>query len=124
MPEATIADLIAKMFEIRERRQAISKEDKELIEEWEGLQAKVLDNLDGQGATRVSSALGTAVITEDLVPQVNDWDALYSYIRDNDAFHMLQRRVATAAYRELREGGHDVPGIAPLKKRSISLRAT
>jgi hypothetical protein len=41
----------------------------------------------------------------------------------NGALHLLQRRPATAAFRELQEAGEAVPGLEPFTKRAISLRA-
>lgn len=119
-----ISEVIQKMLEVRDRRAELAAEEKTLVEEWERLEALLIQDLDGQGMTRASSALGTAVISELTVPLVEDWDAALAYMRDNDMLYLLQRRIATGAFREIVEGGGGVPGVKPVPKRSISLRST
>lgn len=119
-----VSEIIARMLTVREERQQIAARDKELVEEWENLEGQLIQDLDGQGMTRASSALGTAVISELTVPLVEDWDAALAYMRDNDMLYLLQRRIATGAFREIVEGGGGVPGVKPVPKRSISLRST
>lgn len=132
----TIAQLMSRLFEIREERKQLALRDKELVEEWEGIEGVLLAKLDEQGSVRISSKDGTASIGKQVLPLVEDWDAFYGYIKENDAFHLLQRRPATNAYRELLEadsaahqGEEDsdrppvVPGVRPIEKRSINLRA-
>ena len=120
---ATVKDQIDRLLQIRERRRALAAEDKELVEEWEGLEGQMIAGLDSQGMTRVSSAAGTAVISEQVVPMVEDWDAALAYMRENDMLYLLQRRMATGAYREIVEASGEVPGVKPLTKRSINLRS-
>jgi len=42
---------------------------------------------------------------------VKDWPALWSYIQQNGAFELLQKRLNDKAVRELAEGGEVLPGI-------------
>lgn len=41
------------------------------------------------------------------LPQVTDWEAFYAWIRHNDRFDMLHRRVSTAPFREYIELNQD-----------------
>ena len=118
-----LSDVIERMFQIRAERKRLSEEDSALVEEWEGLAQYVMQRLDEEGTKSVSSNLGSAIITESEVPQVEDWDAVEKYIYDNRAVHVLQRRVATGAFRELLAAGTPIPGVKPLTKRTISLTA-
>lgn len=47
----------------------------------------------------------------DYVPHVVDWDKYYSYIHENKAWEMLERRPGKAACRERWEAGIQVPGV-------------
>jgi hypothetical protein len=118
-----LSDVIERMLQIRAERKRLSEEDSALVEEWEGLEQYVMQRLDEEGTKSVSSNLGSAIITESEVPQVEDWDAVEKYIYDNQAVHVLQRRVATGAFRELLAAGTPIPGVKPLTKRTISLTA-
>ena len=118
----TTAKIIERMVNVREERRKISARDKELVDEWRSLEMELITRLDEEEMEKASSKYGTASITEQVLPQVVDWDAFYAYIHENQAFHLLQRRPTAAAYRELQESGQDVPGVEPYTQRSIGLR--
>lgn len=118
------SEIMTRMFEIREEKRAWAKREKELNEEWERLEATLIGRLDEQGSLSVSSRAGSAGISEDDVPIIEDWDSFESYMKENDALYMLQRRIAVGAYRELVKAGQEVPGLRAVKKRSISLTAS
>lgn len=118
----TTAQIIERMVEIREERRKISSHDKELIEEYRPLELELIVRLDEQGMEKASTGAGTASINETVLPQVVDWDEFYDWIKEKDAFYMLQKRPAAAAYRELQESGEEVAGIVPYTKREIGLR--
>jgi hypothetical protein len=63
-------------------------------------------------------------VSEQTMPSVNDWGAFYDFIRQNDAFYMLQRRVSTGPYREMLQMEQDVPGVEPYVQRKINMRST
>jgi len=115
-------DIIARMVDVRDERRRISSRDKELIEDWRSLEMELLLRLDDQGMKKASTDAGTASITEQILPQVVDWDALYAHIHENEAYFLLQRRPAAAAFRELNASGEVIPGIEPFTQRTISLR--
>lgn len=120
----TPGDMIARLREIREERRQISDRDSELVEEWRNVEGMFLRYLDEQGMTKASSDSGTASISEEVVPMTDNWDEFIAYVQQEQAFHLIQRRVATGAYREMLQSGQEVPGLKPFVKRSISLRAT
>lgn len=121
--EAKTSDLLHRIFEIRTERAALEAKDKELREEFSMLEQVLLARADEQGATRISTSDGTAIVSEEELPQVDDWDIFHGWIKDNDAFYMLQRRVASAAYREAIKSGQTIPGISTYVKRGLNFRA-
>jgi len=118
----TPGEIIKAMDEVRDERRKISARDKQLVELWRGLEAQMLHYADEQGVKQVATDVGTATVTFETLPNVADWDALYAYILENQALHMLQRRVSSASFRELQDAGEDVPGIEPYIQRKVSLR--
>ena len=119
---ATVGELVKELTQIRDDKRALNARLKELNEEWRCVEALLMLRLDAQGMKRASTDEGTATITTDEVPLIHDWDAALAYMRDNDALHFLQRRIATAAWKEYRAAGFEVPGIEVYNKREISLR--
>ena len=122
----TTGEIIARMFEIRKERKEISTKDKQLIAEWERWEEAIKSKLKEQGddVISISSTLGTATLTSTEVPSVDDWDAFYDWIWETRSFHLLQRRVAANAFRELHEAGQAIPGVRAVDKKDISLTAT
>lgn len=120
--QLTMAQLIERLAEVREERRRISARDKELVEEWRRLELEAITRLSDQGMDKASSDAGTISISKTILPQVVDWDAFYAYIVDNDAFHMLQKRPAAAAFRELHDSGEPVAGVEPYEQTTIGLR--
>ena len=119
----TVGELVSQMVTIRDERGHIAEKDKLLREEWRTLETVLMAKLDEQGMKRATvDGVATATLTVQDVPNVVDWDLLYEWILENKATHMLQRRVATAAFRELHDAGEIIPGVEPFSKRSISLR--
>lgn len=121
-PQLTTSDIISKLAEVRDERRRISARDKELVAEWRALEMELLVRLDEQGMLKASTQAGTASITETVLPQVVDWEALHAHIQETGDFHLLQKRPAAAAFRELHQSGITVPGMEPYTKREISLR--
>jgi len=118
----SIGATIDTMFELRERKRELNAELKDIDEQYKGLEQQLIDSLDKDDLQQTRSGKATATISEVTVPSVTDWDAFYDYVRENDALHLLERRVAAAPWRELVESDEPVPGTEPFTKRSINLR--
>jgi len=121
-PPITTSAIIAKLVEVRDEKRRIKEREKELTDEWRSLEMELLVRLEEQGMKKASTDDGTASITEVVLPQVVDWDAVYAHIKETDSFYLLQKRPAAAAFRELLDSGEEVPGMEPYTKKSISLR--
>jgi transposase len=118
-PTSAIIDALVK---VRDERRQIADRDKVLVKEWKSLEEELLGRLDEQGMLQGKTAAGTASVTEVIVPNVVDWDVLQEHIRKTGDFHLLQKRPAAAAFRELHASGETIPGMEPFNKRTISLR--
>jgi hypothetical protein len=118
----TLGDKIEALAQLRDRKRELNQELKDVNEEYQMLEAQVLDELDQQGTQFAGSSRHRATISEQTVPSVTDWDAFYDYVRENDALYLFERRVASAPWRELVESGEQVPGTEPFTRRTLSLR--
>ena len=66
--------------------------------------------------------IGSVSMSEETQPAVTDWEALYEYIKENDAFYFLQRKVNAAPFRDLLSTGDTLAGVASIQVRKISVR--
>jgi len=116
------SDIIQALVDCRDERRRIADRDKELVAAWKSLEEELLTRLDEQGMLQGKTAVGTASITEAIVPNVVDWDALHDHIRETGDFYLLQKRPSAAAFREIHASGGEIPGMEAFNKRTISLR--
>lgn len=118
----TLGGKIDELYALRERYREISKEVNELKELMESMEQELIADLDGMELRLGRGNKASVSVSETTVPTVNDWDALYQYVIDNEALYLFERRVAATAWRELMESGESVPGTEPFTKRKLSLR--
>ena len=118
----TPAQKIDRLYELREQKRQIDAELKDIVDEMEQLQSDVLTWLAEQGLDKASAGLATATISRQTFANVKDWSAFHAWVGENAAFHMLERRVAQGAFREMNAAGEEIPGVEPYEKISLSLR--
>ena len=114
--------IIDRMFELREARKEIARQDKDLKEEFDQLEWRLIQNLDEQESTRGGGKLATAAISESISPNIADWSIVCETAKERDMMHLFQRRLNSAAWQELMQmDGAPFPGTEPFTKRTISL---
>jgi hypothetical protein len=121
----TQGQLIDQIFETREKMRALEKQITTLRTDKDVLEKQLLDQLDAQGVQSISGHLATAYISESIVPSVDDWDSFHAFVRKNNAFYLLQRRVNAAPYRELmtERRNRKIPGATSVTLRTLNLKA-
>lgn len=118
----SLGSLIDQYFELRSEKKEHDAASKECADAMASIEADLLELFDQQGLNLCRGRKASASISEVEIPIVEDWDAYQEYIKENDALHLLERRPATRAWRELYESGELVPGTSPFKKRGINVR--
>lgn len=114
--------MIDEMYKLREEMQGYTSKAKKLKEQMDLLESAIINRLDIDETTMSRGKAASAILTETVVPKIDDWDEFYNYIQENEAFHLLQRRPATTACRETLEAGEQIAGVSTFTKRAISLR--
>ncbi len=120
----SIGALIDDLHNNREKIRKLEKQVSELKETRDDLEQRLIEAMEAQGIQQSRGAHATATITESTKPSVEDWDLFYAFIKRNNAFYLLERRPASAAYREMMERRNKpIPGVTSFTKRSVSLRS-
>lgn len=103
MPNADT--LVEKYVELRDRRAAAKKEfeanDAKFKQALEILEGKLKALLDEAGANSMNTDHGTFFRTYTTSATVADWDALLTFIQNNEQWGLLERRVAKTRVMEL-----------------------
>jgi len=122
-----IGDVIRTYMKLRDQKTTIEAEVKERVSDlktkMEKLEAYLKTQMDAQGLTSFKSDFGTAFLTTTDYANVADWDAVLNFIRDNEAFDMLEKRVSKLAVRGYIEANKAVPpGITYGTKLEVNIR--
>lgn len=113
---------------IRDARTKLRKqyddEDAKLKEAQEQLEAVMLDHLNNHNMDSVRTEAGTFYRQEDITPSAGDWNIFYEWIKDNDAWDALERRIKKTFIREYQEThkGGLPPGISVFREFVVRVR--
>lgn len=121
LPTMTLGQAIDNLYEARAARLAKAQEVKDLQVKEAVAKANVLKMLGATGLAKASGMTATASITTEDVPYIKDWDAIHKYIKENDRFDLVQRRIGVVAWRDLFKDGILVPGTEAAVDTDISL---
>lgn len=122
-----VDDVIAAYMRLRDKKEsmeaAVKEQTKELKEKMEKLEAWIKEQADIQGVTSFKTKHGTAFLTTTDYANVADWDAVLNYIRENDAYDMLEKRVSKVAVRGYIDANKSVPaGVNYGTKLEVNIR--
>jgi len=123
----SIDDVIAGYMKLRGQKEAIEAEVKDQVAaikaKMEKIEAWLKQKADEQGVTSFKGKHGTAFLTTTDYANVADWDAVLNYIKENEAFDMLEKRVSKIAVRGYIDKTKAVPpGINYGTKLEVTVR--
>ncbi len=126
MPKLTLAELGDELSAERDVIRGLEVDLKALKSSFRVKEEKILERMKDEGVLKITGHEATVSVSINTVASVKDWDKFYKYIRKNDAFHLLERRPASKAWREEVEirRGKVVPGTEGFEKRTLNLRKT
>ena len=128
--KVTVGGLIDQMSAIREERRLIAAQDKDLVSEYTRLESQLIDLMDAEGCTKSTGRTASAGIGEttafsfDTTIDEAGNDGFFrfmAFVAKKKYFHLVQRRVSSAAVEEIFAKQGTVPGVTPFTKRSIRL---
>jgi hypothetical protein len=123
----TVEQVVETYLKLRRKKEAIEAETKDRVADIKAkmtkLESWLMQKADEDGVTSFKTPAGTAFLTTTDFANVADWDAVLTFIRENDAFDMLEKRVSKTAVRaHMDETGDVPPGITYGSKVGINVR--
>lgn len=119
---ATLSELSHALFECKEKKRQINKDLMDLNEQIRELEHRIWQCMESDDLLKFTTPDGTIYISPQIVPKVVDWGKFYEYIKETEAFHMLERRPSRAAFRELHEAHKAVPGVEAVEFDEVRTR--
>lgn len=105
-------------------KRKFEEEDRKLKIKQERIENEMLRFLQDSNTGSVRTESGTFYRQEEITPTGSDWDAFYRWVRENDAFDALERRIKKTfvkEYMETHEGGIP-PGVSVYREYVVRVR--
>jgi predicted HicB family RNase H-like nuclease len=127
--DAVSANKLSKIYlKIRDAREKLSQDyavaDKELQEQLELVESQLLDICKRVGAESIKTPAGTVMRRVATRYWTNDWETMYSFIKQNDAVGLLERRISQTNMKQFLEENPDLfpPGMLVDSTYKITVR--
>lgn len=120
--------LVKAHINIRDARSKLRKEyneqDDGLKKKQERIEAEMLKFLNTNKIDNSKTSAGTFYRQVDTIPMGSDWNAFYDWVKENDAFDALERRIKKGFINEYMEehDGETPPGVSVHKQYVIRVR--
>ncbi len=105
-------------------KRKFDEEEAVLKGKMERLEAEFLRTLNEQGTESMRTLNGTFFRQEEITPTCQDWDALYRWIKQEDAFEALERRVKKTFVKDWMDQheGTPPPGVNVFREFVVRVR--
>lgn len=118
-------ELIRTSLTLRNKYQALDQESDKLKAQFKDVKYQIVKKCNelGVDSASIKGVANINVVTKKHA-SVHDWDALIKYMKENDAWYLFQKRIATKAYQETLEldGTDDLPGCATFEQEDVNIR--
>lgn len=114
MTNELTADRLTKIYvKIREKRRELAKQDKELEDQLSEVSAALLEICKEQGAATIRTEHGTISRRVSRRYWTNDWQSFFNFVKEHDAFALLQQRINNTNMDQFLEENPDLhpPGL-------------
>jgi len=124
MTDVPVDRLVRAYIKIRDARSELEKKDTKLEEQQKLIQGRLLDICKETGVESLRTEFGTVTRRSTKNYWTSDWGSLYEFIKKNDAFPLLQRRISNAAMDTFLEENPDLhpPGLNVDAAYTVSVR--
>ena len=104
-----LIEAYVKIRDIRtEAKQEFESKDEEFAKQLKVLELELLDICKAQGADSIKTRAGTAIRSIKSKYWTGDWDSMYNFIRENDAFLLLEKRLHQTNMRQFLDENPDL----------------
>ena len=111
--ELTVERLTRIYVKMREKRKELDRQSAELKEKQDLVAAELLEICKAQGATTIRTEYGTVSKRVSKNYWSSDWDSFFKFIKEQDAFSLMQQRIHNANMAQFLEENPDLypPGL-------------
>ena len=122
-PLINLDDKMNMLADTRLQLKQLLEQEKKLKQVQNALEAEIAADMERQGLTQTGNDVCTISLKTEVVPTVEDWDALWEHIFDTRQTELLQKRMSATAYRELLAMAQAVPGVRSTEHTKVNYRS-
>lgn len=125
VPADTLAEIYIRIRDSRaELKEKFDVEDANLKEQLDLISEKMLAICHEQHADSIKTQAGTIIRKVDTRYWTSDWESMYNFVQENDAFPLLEKRIHQTNMRQYLEENPDLlpAGLMSDSKYSIVVR--
>jgi hypothetical protein len=114
MSEELNAEKLVKIYvKIRDKRRELAKEDKELEAQLDIISSELVQLCKDQGSSLIRTKYGTISKRIKKSYHTSDWHELFQFVKEHDAFSLLQQRLHNVNMEQFLEENPDLhpPGL-------------
>jgi hypothetical protein len=126
--EVSVDKLVKIYVKIRDKRTALKgafeAEDGGLEAQLDTIKEAILEICRKTGSEAIRTAHGTATRSVKTRYWTQDWSSMHEFIKENDALHLLEKRISQTAMKDFLENNPDKhpPGLSADSKYDITVR--
>jgi len=120
-----LSEIYLKIRDARaELKEQYEAEDKKLEEQMDVIEAKLLEICKDNDADSIKTPAGTVMRRVATRYWTNDWDSMYNFVREHDAYGLLERRIHQTNMKQFIEENPDKfpPGMLLDSQYKITIR--
>jgi len=107
----TVGEKVDLYYKTREQRLLMQKQVDNVETEEKKLKEEIIRELQASQVTSIGGQIARVTIQEKIKPIAQDWSQIHAWIKENDAFDLMQRRLTEAAVKARWEEGIKIPGV-------------
>lgn len=107
----SIGEKVDLYFKTREQRLLMQKQVDNVQTEESKLKEEIIRELQAAKVTSIGGNIARVTIQEKIKPIAQNWELVYAYIKEHNAFDLMQRRLTEAAVKGRWEDGIKIPGV-------------
>ena len=111
MDEVSTSKLSSIYLKIRDARSALKaqyeEEDKQLEAQMDVIEAKLLEICKATDADSIKTQAGTVMRKVATRYWTNDWDSMYEFVKENDAYGLFEKRISQTNMKQFLEENPD-----------------
>lgn len=119
-------EAVTKYIQLRDKIQEIKDECEKRIapmkDALNAVESVMSGLLERSGLTSISTPAGTVVRSKWTKTALHDWEAFTKYVKDNDRFDLIERRVAKNNALEVIEEEGSLPGVSVETGYNVQIR--